>query len=127
MHRSRPAHTPNPCKFESLEDRRLLAGTPWGAQEIVTGQDKAVANYPKITGAGTSIAVLDTGVDYNHPALGGGWGKKVVAGDDFVSNDGDPMDTDGHGTGIAALAAGLPFTFNGAKYQGVAPGADIVA
>jgi hypothetical protein len=127
MYRSRVLHPSVPCTVESLESRQLLAGAPWGAQEIATGQDKAVANYPKITGAGTTIAVLDTGVDYNHPALGGGWGKKVVAGYDFVDNDTDPMDTVGHGTGIAALAAGLPYTYKGAKFQGVAPGAKVVA
>lgn len=27
-----------------------------------------------LTGNGTLIAIIDTGVDYNHPALGGGFG-----------------------------------------------------
>ncbi len=59
------------------------------------------------TGAGMTVAILDTGIDYNHPALGGcfGAGCKVVAGYDFVNNDGDPMDDQGHGTSVAGNAA----------------------
>jgi len=46
---------------------------------------------------------------------------KVIGGYDFVSNDGDPMDGNGHGTHVAATAAG-----NGAL-KGVAPDAKILA
>jgi hypothetical protein len=115
-------------RFEVLEDRTLMS-TTWGAQETLIGQNSAAANYPTVTGAGTSIVIIDTGVDYMHPDLGAGFGPghKVVAGWDFVDNDADPMDTDGHGTGVAALAAGLSYSFNGATYQGVAPGANIIA
>jgi len=111
---------------ETLEDRTLFA---WGAYPTLTGQAAAAASYPTVTGAGYSIAVIDTGVDYMHPALGGGFGAghKVIGGYDFVDDDADPMDTDGHGTGTAGAAAALPFTYNGATYQGAAPGANIVA
>src|SRR5689334_11458595 len=113
---------------EALEERRLMADT-WGAFPKLVGQDVAATNYPLVTGAGTSIAILDTGIDYNHPALGGGFGPghKVVAGYDYADDDADPMDTDGHGTGVAGLAAGLPYFYNNQKYQGVAPGADLIA
>ena len=41
-----------------------------------------------IKGAGAKVAVIDTGVDYTHPALGGcfGAGCKVVNGYDFVGD-----------------------------------------
>src|SRR5881628_649832 len=111
---SQSCNQPSSLRFsiESLEERRLMADT-WGAFPKLIGQDVAAANHPSVTGAGTSIAIIDTGVDYNHPALGGGFGPghKVVAGYDFVDNDTDPMDTDGHGTGVAGLAAGLPYLF----------------
>jgi hypothetical protein len=114
--------------FEVLEERRLMS-TTWGQQETLIGQNTAASNYPTVNGAGTSIVIIDTGVDYMHPDLGAGFGAghKVVAGWDFVDDDADPMDTDGHGTGVAALAAGLSYTFNGATFQGVAPGANIIA
>src|SRR3954464_12851189 len=102
--------------IEPLEDRRLLSAT-WGAIPKLIAQDQAVANYPAINGAGASIAILDSGINYNDPALGGGFGAghKVVAGWDFVDNDADPMDSDGHGTGLASVAAGTSYTYNGAN------------
>ncbi|MBX7164744.1 MAG: S8 family serine peptidase [Pirellulales bacterium] len=74
------------------------------------------------TGTGYSVAVIDTGIDYRHPALGGGWGNKVIAGWDFVDDDADPMDTNGHGTHVAGIIAS-----NDATYKGIAPGASLIA
>ncbi|HET8641063.1 MAG TPA: S8 family serine peptidase, partial [Pseudonocardiaceae bacterium] len=50
-------------------------------------------------GAGTRIAVLDTGVDATHPDLDAG---KVVAAANF-STDADPLDRHGHGTHVASI------------------------
>lgn len=80
------------------------------------------------SGAGGSVAVVDTGVDYTHPALGGGPipNGKVVYGKDTVANSSDPMDCDGHGTAVASIAAGAVWPF--LTYAGgVAPGAGILA
>jgi hypothetical protein len=107
-------------RLESLEERRLLA---WGAFPQLIDQDLAVSNYAQYNGAGQTIAVIDTGADYTHPALR----NKYLAGYDFVSNDSDPKDTDGHGTGVSTLALGNNYTFNGATYQGVATGARLIA
>ena len=81
-------------------------------------------NGRNVTGENVTIAIIDTGVDYNHPDLGGCFGSpscKVIGGYDFVNDDADPMDDNGHGTHVAATAAG-----NG-TLKGVAPGAKIVA
>src|SRR5687768_16428506 len=42
-------------------------------------------------GAGVVVAIIDSGIDYMHPALGGGIGpgRKVAGGYDFVNGDGD--------------------------------------
>ncbi|MGQ0771648.1 MAG: S8 family serine peptidase [Nitrososphaerota archaeon] len=73
-------------------------------------------------GSGIKIAVIDTGVDYNHPDLFGfGQDGKVVGGFDFIENDDSPLDTNGHGTEVAGIIAA-----NG-KITGIAPQAKILA
>ncbi len=76
-----------------------------------------------ITGQNVKIGIIDTGIDYTHPDLGGcfGLGCKVVDGYDFVNDDADPMDDHGHGTHVAAIAAGKGIL------SGVAPDALLVA
>ena len=73
-------------------------------------------------GSGYSVAVIDTGIDYTHPDLGGGWGHRVLAGWDFVNNDADPMDDNGHGTHVAGIIGSSSLT-----YSGVAPDVNFVA
>ncbi len=74
-------------------------------------------------GTGSTVAVIDTGVDYTNDSLGGafGPGHKVVAGHDYVNGDNDPKDDNGHGTHVAGIIAG-----NG-PITGVAPDATITA
>ena len=59
-----------------------------------------------IDGTGIKIAVIDTGVDFNHPDLFG-WGPdgKVVGGYNFINENQLPMDTNGHGTKVAGIIA----------------------
>jgi subtilisin family serine protease len=113
---------------ESLEPRRLLAST-WGAAPQLIHQDLAATDFPSLTGKGVAVAVMDTGIDYTNPLLGGGFGPghKVIAGHDFVDNDDDPIDTFGHGTNVAGIIAADRFEIGGQTYQGVAPDANLVA
>ncbi|HYI11568.1 MAG TPA: S8 family serine peptidase [Thermoanaerobaculia bacterium] len=69
-------------------------------------------------GDGIRIAVLDTGVDYHHPALAG----NVSPGYDFIAGDDDPMDEHGHGTHVAGIIVGETD-----DVRGVAPGVRILA
>src|SRR3989344_8752501 len=89
------------------------------------GKNCATSGKPCLTGKGITIGIIDTGVDYTHEDLGNGcFGNancKVVSGWDFSDNDTDPMDYMGHGTHVAATAAG-----NGVL-KGVAPDAKIVS
>ncbi len=83
------------------------------------------ADIPRIQGIdgeGIKIAVIDTGVDFNHPDLFG-WGPdgKVIGGYNFIKEDDPPLDTNGHGTQVAGVIAA-----DGEK-SGVAPKAKILA
>lgn len=65
-------------------------------------------NGENLTGRGIVVAIVDTGIDYTHPDLGGelGPGNKVIGGYDFVDKDDDPRDIQGHGTHVAGIVAG---------------------
>jgi hypothetical protein len=49
------------------------------------------------------IAIIDSGVDYNHEDLKG----RVIKGYDYANDDSDPMDDNGHGTRCAGIAAAI--------------------
>ena len=68
-------------------------------------------------GKGAKIAIIDTGVDYTHPELSSNFTRKK--GYDFIKDDEDPMDKNGHGTHVAGTTAG--------KNCGVAPDATLYA
>jgi subtilisin family serine protease len=92
----------------------------------LTGMDDVRADFG-LTGAGQTVVVIDTGIAYDHAALGGGFGEghRVVGGWDFTEeNDGNPYD-DGpygaHGTHVAGIIAS-----DDATHRGVAPGVDLV-
>ncbi|WP_322938283.1 S8 family peptidase [Nocardioides bizhenqiangii] len=71
-------------------------------------------------GAGVTVAVLDTGVDVNHPDLTG----QIDGTASFVP--GEPVtDIHGHGTHVAGTIAGTGAASNG-DHKGVAPGADLI-
>ncbi len=73
------------------------------------------------TGTGIKVAVVDTGIDYNHSDLGDGFGKRVIGGYDFVNDDSDPMDDNDHGTHVAGIIGA-----NG-SIRGVAPNVSFYA
>lgn len=107
------------------EDRILQPLTQQGLS-LING------NTPRMRydGSGIGIAILDTGIDYNHPMLGGGGfpNYTVIGGIDVGDDDNDPIDRHGHGTACAGIAAGdLPVENTGDYIGGVAPGSKIYA
>ena len=100
----------------------VLEPDPAYSQHLaLTGAGEAhAAGY---TGAGIRIGIVDSGVNRNHPALGG----RVVANLNYINPNTNNLAVDdvvGHGTAVAQAAAGRPF---GAWPGGMAPGAEIVS
>ena len=122
-----------------VETMRLPETTPGESAELatallMTGADQAQEELG-LSGQGVKVAVMDTGIDYDHPDLGGcfGPGCRVAMGYDFVGDafnadpaspaynpiavpDNDPDDCQGHGTHVAGIIGA-----NGGA-RGVAPG-----
>ena len=91
----------------------------------ITNVDNAHAGGD--TGAGVTIAVIDDGIDHDHPAFGGQSAfpnNKILGGRDFADNDSNPRvdcTAQSHGTSVSGVAAG-----NGGGVVGSAPDAKIV-
>ena len=75
-----------------------------------------------IDGRGITVAVIDSGIDKNHPDLVG----KVVAEKNFLSDEITADDLLGHGTMVAGIIAGSGAA-SGGEYRGIAPGADLIS
>ncbi|HTD85620.1 MAG TPA: S8 family serine peptidase, partial [Candidatus Binatia bacterium] len=91
----------------------------------------ALATRAKYGGTNVSIAIVDSGIDYQHPDLSIGGTNfpngKVIGGYDIGDEDADPMPTTlAHGTACAGVAAGNIST-NGDYIGGVAPDAKLYA
>ena len=72
--------------------------------------------FAGIDGSGFSVAVIDTGLDIDHPLIA----PNYVAGYDFVDRDNDPSDPVGHGTHLAGTIGATDKTI------GVAPDAGLI-
>ncbi len=88
------------------------AGTQTGAP---------VAWESGFTGKGVTVAIVDTGIDGNHPDLKG----RIVGWKDIVNGRETPYDDFGHGTHCAGIIAGSGAASNG-KYRGIAPEASLI-
>lgn len=90
-------------------------GSQWHLPKI-----GAATAWDAATGAGITIAILDTGVDGAHPDLAG----RMVAGWNIADNNANTADVYGHGTKVAGAAAAS--LNNGLGVSGVAGGARIM-
>lgn len=92
------------------------------AETIPSGiaQIKAPAAWDCTRGKAIKVAVLDTGIDFNHPDLKANY----KFGISFVSSESSPMDFNSHGTHCAGTIAAA---INGTGVVGVAPAAYLYA
>ncbi len=104
---------------DSQSPRRDVTGprTPWGIKTVRAPQAWKDSNL----GAGTRVLVLDTGLDFNHPAFQGNFEQ----GQDFTGVPGSTDITDqvGHGTHVSGTILGVQMTDG---FTGVAPKAKLL-
>ncbi len=108
-----------------FEDKKVSAfGSTENPTRAETDATQSTTSISSTKGKEVRVGILDTGIDYNHEALGGGFGLgfKVIGGYDFVNNDNDPLDDNGHGTHVAGIIAG-----NSSTLRGIDPGAVLLA
>ena len=95
----------------------------WGPRQVAADQA-----WPTTTGAGTTIAVLDCGIDLDHPDLAanvaGGYDATTDGGDGDWDPDGDDAGCT-HGTHVAGIAGAVGD--NGVGIVGVAPDSRLLA
>ncbi|AXY08564.1 peptidase S8 [Bacillus thuringiensis LM1212] len=92
-------------------------GSQYGLQKIKASQ----AWDSERSDSGVKVAIVDTGVQGTHPDLA----SKVIYGHDYVENDDESDDENGHGTHCAGIAGAL--TDNDEGIAGVAPQSSIYA
>jgi subtilisin family serine protease len=92
-----------------------MSGSEWHLSTI-----GAPTAWAYTSGAGITIAILDTGVDGTHPDLA----ANMVPGWNFYDNNSDTHDVNGHGTMVAGTAAAV--TNNGVGVAAVAGAAKIM-
>lgn len=93
---------------------------PPAPEALPPGIDRIGADEIANKGAGVTVCVVDTGIDYRHRDLAANY----VGGRDFINNDNDPNDDNGHGTHVAGTIAAVD---NDVDVIGVAPQARLLA
>ena len=109
-----------PAIFPPVEITPMVEYNPLEEYDQLTESFELLRSYysPALSGAGLTVAVLDTGIRKNHESLRG----KVVHEYD-ASGSGSTADVWGHGTGVAfIICGGSP----GDKHIGVSPGAKVM-
>ena len=87
------------------------------------------------TGRGQTVCLLDSGINYTHPNLGGcsnaqfssGKCRKVIGGHNFFDENELPFDDLDHGTLVAGIIAADSFEFGGKTHKGIAPDAKLLS
>ncbi|MDI2029010.1 type VII secretion-associated serine protease mycosin [Saccharopolyspora sp. TS4A08] len=93
---------------------------PWS--QLVLGYERA--HELGLTGAGSKVAVIDTGVNSDQPRLGAGG---VESGGTAIPDGRGTNDCDGHGTIVAGIIGADPDPTGETGYVGVAPNATILS
>jgi subtilisin family serine protease len=97
-------------------DIRLhVMGPDRSSEQWAPDRVRAPSTWPLTTGAGVTVAVVDTGANFGHEDLLG----RLIAGPDYVDG-GEPDDDNGHGTHVTVAIVGDK---DGQGVNGIAPSA----
>lgn len=118
----RLASHPRVGSAQTVETFHVQGGTdPYASRQYSSRALRLDQAHRWATGKGVRVAVVDTGVDFDHPDLR----DRVVKAQSFVDKGEKTFTTDIHGTAVAGLIAAS--ANNGVGIVGVAPGAEIYA
>lgn len=102
-------------------EQDIILGGQWGMRKI---QAPEAWQMPRATGHGINVAVIDSGLDLDHPDFQCPGKVKVIADSDFIGDGNGPEDGNGHGTHVAGIVGAC--TNNGEGVVGVAPDSTIM-
>ena len=108
------------AELDRLVSPNFVANDPYLGSEWHINKVNAPAAWDVTQGSGIIIAILDSGVDGTHPDLA----AQMVPGFNFMDNNTNTADVNGHGTAVAGVAAAS--TNNGMGVAGVAGQARIM-
>lgn len=110
---------PNDPLYRQSGEGDLFTAGQWNMRKV-----NAVPAWGQATGGGIKVAVLDSGLDLNHPDFNCTGKVSVVTGSDMVDNDSTPEDENGHGTHTAGIVGAC--SNNGVGVIGIAPDTTII-
>ena len=114
-------------RVESVQVNQVFVGLqsihtdPYASMEYGAEAIRADMVHRWSTGKGVKVAVLDTGVDTDHPDLRG----RIVQTANFVDGGGGTFMRDRHGTAVAGVIGAR--ADNGIGIYGIAPNSDLIA
>ena len=79
----------------------VAVNDPQSPNQYSLDQMRVRSAWSFTTGAANVVAVLDTGVQFNHPDLAG----RLLTGHDFANDDTNAADDNGHGTWVSGIIA----------------------
>ncbi|WP_440946018.1 S8 family serine peptidase [Methanosarcina sp. T3] len=110
---------------ENINTSGIVGGNAWGVDKIGV----PAVWQQGITGKGVVVAVVDSGIDAQHPDLDdldddpNTNDPKVVGWIDYINGNNSPYDDYGHGTHVAGTISG---TGANGLHTGVAPGTELI-